>query len=75
MHSSIELIIRQGLSATIMVARVGLLSAKTVYPSTAHFSGLQFHTPTNQADVEEGPNNIPADADKMKFAGGEKVAS
>ncbi|KAF8170551.1 hypothetical protein BJ912DRAFT_1083699 [Pholiota molesta] len=65
-----------GLSATIMVARVGLLSAKTVYPSTAHFSGIQFQTPTNkQADVEEGPNNISPDVDKMTFADGEKVAS
>jgi hypothetical protein len=57
-----------------MVARVGLLSAKTVYLSTAHFSGLQFHTPTNQADVEEGPHDIPPDVDKMTFADGEKVA-
>lgn len=59
-----------------MVARVGLLSADTVYPSTAHFSGLQFHIPTNQADVEEGADNIHSpDVDKMIFAEGEKVAS
>ncbi|KAF8155095.1 hypothetical protein BJ912DRAFT_1152140 [Pholiota molesta] len=49
-----------GLSATIMVARV-VLSADTVHPTTTHFSGLHFHTPTD-VDFEEGPNNtIPND--------------
>jgi hypothetical protein len=58
-----------------MVARVGLLSADTVHPPTAHFSALQFRKPTNQADVEEGADNIPTGIDKMTFAEGEKVAS
>ncbi|KAF8186711.1 hypothetical protein BJ912DRAFT_1143785 [Pholiota molesta] len=40
-----------GLSATIMVARVGLLSADTMHPPAAHLSGLQFRRPTNQAEV------------------------
>jgi hypothetical protein len=46
-----------------MVARV-VLSADTVHPTTTHFSGLQFHTPTDRVDFEEGPNNTIPDVDE-----------
>jgi hypothetical protein len=59
-----------------MVARVSLLSAETIYPSTSiHLSGLQFHANTSHptVDVETMAITITVDADKTPAGEGQAV--
>ncbi|KAF8186757.1 hypothetical protein BJ912DRAFT_451579 [Pholiota molesta] len=65
-----------GILPTIMVARVSLLSAETIYPSTSiHLSGLQFHAGTSHptVDVETVPIIVSIDAGKTPAGEGQAV--
>jgi hypothetical protein len=59
-----------------MVARVSLLSAETIYPSTSiHLSGLQFHAGTSHptVDVETMAITRADDADRVAAGEGQAV--
>ncbi|KAF8186724.1 hypothetical protein BJ912DRAFT_451279 [Pholiota molesta] len=65
-----------GILPTIMVARVSLLSAETIYPSTSiHLSGLQFQAGASHptVDVETMGIVITVDADKTPAGEGQAV--